>query len=69
MTEWLTVLCINGMLYNLERPAHMPEDHRALYIGWTYPTGEPCKEKQNKRKEENEDDSGNDRKRVQKTIF
>lgn len=40
--EWLAVLCINGMLYRLERPAHLPEGHRAAYLGWSYPTGEPC---------------------------
>lgn len=57
--EWIAVLCINGMLYNLERPAHLPEGHRAAYLGWSYPTGEPCKEKENERRKEGRKKNGN----------
>lgn len=42
MIEWISVICIGGMLYNLERPAPINPDHKALYVGWSYPTGEPC---------------------------
>ena len=40
--EWIAAICINGFLYNLERPAHLPEGHQAAYLGWSYPTGESC---------------------------